>query len=170
MPNVDDLSQSNFISKRDVKSPILVTIRNYSNVEFSRSGKVEKKWVLYFDEINKGLIMKPTLGQMIRAITNSNPQSDEEFAEWIGHKIVLYLDPNVISFDGKLVGGVRVRAPKGQAKPVPPPATFDRSKSIENLRAAQKAAGLRYDDQDNIIPENEPDPSIVEEPGADDEV
>ncbi len=69
-----------------------------------------------------------TNGQLIAKITKS-----EETDAWSGHKIVLYDDPSV-SFGGKLVGGIRVRAPRlpaaarpaqaqapRQAAPPPPP-------------------------------------------------
>jgi hypothetical protein len=40
---------------------------------------------------------------------------------WIGKRIVLYTDPNV-SYQGKLIGGIRVRAPKpGTVAPPPAP-------------------------------------------------
>jgi hypothetical protein len=33
--------------------------------------------------------------------------------DWIGKQIVLFVDPSV-SFAGKIVGGIRLRAPKGK--------------------------------------------------------
>lgn len=166
--NIRDLKQSRFLTQRDIDRPVLVTITACKEVNVAMQGaEPDERWTLSFREFDKSMVLNSTNGQTIAAITGS-----EESEDWIGHQIVLYVDPT-ISFGGKLVGGIRVRAPKGQAKPVPPPATFDRSKSIESLRAQQKAAGLpelRYDDNGNVISENEPDPSIVEEPGADDEV
>jgi hypothetical protein len=38
----------------------------------------------------------------------------------IGNPIVLYVDENV-SYAGKIVGGIRLRAPKGHAKQKPAP-------------------------------------------------
>jgi hypothetical protein len=34
--------------------------------------------------------------------------------------VVLYVDPNV-SYAGKITGGIRLRAPRGKAKPAPAP-------------------------------------------------
>ncbi len=48
--------------------------------------------------------------QLIARIAN-----DENSDNWPGTKIVLYDDPNV-SFGGKIVGGIRVRAPKTNDK------------------------------------------------------
>ena len=55
------------------------------------------------------MVLNSTNGQAVAAITGS-----EETDDWIGRKVVLYDDPNV-SFGGKLVGGIRIRAPRGQA-------------------------------------------------------
>lgn len=161
--NIRDLKQSRFLNQKDIERPVIVTITDCKELNVAMEGDEEDyRWVLVFHELKKPLVLNITNGNIIASITGS-----EESSDWIGQKIVLYVDPNV-SFGSKLVGGIRCRAPKGQAVPVPVPVpkpqTFDRAKSIESLRAAQKAAGL--------TPENEPDPSIVEEPrepGEDDE-
>lgn len=67
------------------------------------------RWVMSFDEAEKGLVLNPTNGQLLEAILKSD-DSDH----WIGHKIVLYNEPS-ISYGGKITGGIRVRAPRGQA-------------------------------------------------------
>jgi hypothetical protein len=69
----------------------------------------ELRYCLSFHETDKPMVLNNTNGQIIAQITKS-----EETDAWPGHKIVLYDDPNV-SFGGKLVGGIRVRAPRGQA-------------------------------------------------------
>ncbi len=73
------------------------------------------KWCMAFNEVEKPMVLNSTNGQIIAAITGS-----EETDNWIGKKIVLYDDPNV-SFGGKLVGGIRVRAPRGKAATAPAP-------------------------------------------------
>jgi hypothetical protein len=46
--------------------------------------------------------------------------NSEDTDDWTGKKIVLYNDPNV-SYAGKIIGGIRVRAPKVKAAaPVKP--------------------------------------------------
>ena len=157
--NIRDLKQSRFLTQKDIDRPVIVTITGCRAVNVAMEGaETDERWTLSFREFEKPMVLNSTNGQIIAAITGS-----DESDAWIGQKIVLYVDPNV-SFGGKLTGGLRCRAPKGQAVPQPKPQTFDREKSIENLRAAQKA---------NMVNYNEPDPSIVEEPlepGADDEV
>ena len=166
--NIRDLKQSRFLTQKDIERPVIVTITGCKEVNVAKEGaEPDDKWALLFREFEKPMVLNSTNGQIIAAITGS-----EESDNWIGQKIVLYVDPNVC-FGNKLVGGIRCRAPKGQAKPVPPPATFDRAKSIENLRAQQKAAGL-----DTPVSSPEQDRLAAEiaamdeqpEPGADDEV
>ena len=69
------------------------------------------RWVMYFTEAVKGLVLNPTNGQIIAQFIGS-----DESDNWVGHKVVLYDEPN-ISFGGKLVGGIRVRAPRVQGQP-----------------------------------------------------
>lgn len=119
MPSIHDLKKSNFLTRNDVNPPVLVTIDSYEEVNVAKEGAPqEMRWSLKFKELEKPLILNSTNGQIIAGITKS-----ENFDGWLGHKIVLYDDPN-ISFGGKLVGGIRVRAPRNQpaAKPAPAPA------------------------------------------------
>ena len=66
----------------------------------------ELRYCLQFEEVEKPMVLNSTNGQIIAAITGS-----EESIHWAGHKLVLFDDPTV-SFGGKLVGGIRVRAPR----------------------------------------------------------
>jgi len=98
MPTVDDL---------------LVTIKGYEAMNVAMESQAEEmKWCLYFDEVEKPLVLNMTNGQLISAITDSG-----DFDHWIGQKIVLFNDKTVM-FAGKMTGGIRVRASKaGQPNP-----------------------------------------------------
>jgi hypothetical protein len=86
----------------------LVTIKEIGQENISKEGaEPNLKWILYFHEVDKGLVLNSTNGQIIAKIAGSDESDD-----WADVQIVLYHDPNV-SFGGKLVGGIRVRAPKG---------------------------------------------------------
>ena len=112
MPNVNDLTNSRFLKQDDCDPPVLVTIRGYELVNVAPADqKEDKKYVLHFDEDVKPLVLNKTNGSLIAVITGST-----DFDNWTGHKLVLFKDPS-ISFGGKLVGGIRVRAPKKQAAP-----------------------------------------------------
>lgn len=109
MPNVDDLKSSNYIAKSDVGKGLLLTIKGYEKKNVGK-GKQDIQFVFYFDEHEKGFILKPTNGRLIAAIVGS-----PDFDDWIGEKIVMFIDPT-IEFGGEIKGGIRVRAPKNQAE------------------------------------------------------
>lgn len=116
MPNVNDLKNSQFLTKEDVEPPVKVTIKSYNEQNVELEGEPErKKWTLFFHELDKPLVLNMTNGQRIQVITGSG-----EFKDWIGKQITLYNDKTV-SFAGKLTGGIRVF--------VPPPTGIDPSKA-----------------------------------------
>lgn len=84
----------------------------------------EMKWCLHFRELEKPLVLNSTNIQLCAQICKS-----EDTDEWIGKRVVLYTDPNV-SYAGKLIGGIRVRAPKPGAVAPPPPEPSDADDSI----------------------------------------
>lgn len=116
MPHISELKQSKFLTKTDCGKGILVTIRECFQENVAKEGAPpENKWCLSFDEADKPMVLNSTNGQIIASIIGSENTDD-----WIGHKIVLYEDPT-IAFGGKLVGGIRARAPRNQPKPAPKP-------------------------------------------------
>lgn len=115
--HISQLKQSKFLTRADVGKGMLVTIREVFQENVAKEGAPEElRWCLSFDEAEKPMVLNSTNGQIIAAITKS-----EDTDNWPGHKIVLYDDPNV-SFGGKLVGGIRCRAPKqSQTSTTPAP-------------------------------------------------
>jgi len=112
--NIASLKQSKFLTKADVGTGVLATIKEVYQDNTALEGAPEDlKWIISFSEIEKPMVLNSTNGQLIAQITGS-----DETDNWYGHKIVLYEDPS-ISFRGKVVGGIRVRAPRNQPKPAP---------------------------------------------------
>ena len=119
MPNISVLKESNFIKKEDCEPPILVTIERVSQENVAKEGAPQElKWCIHFREVDKPMVLNSTNGQIIAQITGS-PETDN----WTGKQVVLYHDPSV-SFGGKLVGGIRCRAPRAgtPARPAAQPA------------------------------------------------
>lgn len=115
--HINQLKDSKFLKKEDCNPPILVTIKKLTQENMAMEGDpAEMKWCVWFNECPKPMGLNSTNAQLISQIVKS-----EETDDWPGHKIVLYNDPSV-SYGGKLIGGIRVRAPKTQAKPVTQPA------------------------------------------------
>lgn len=122
MPNINQMMPSKYLKKEDVPQPALVTIRSFSQDNVAQQGQPEeKKWIMHFNEFENGLVMNSTNLQLCAMALAS-----EETDDWIGKQVVLFADPNV-SFGGKLVGGLRIRAVRRKAPiaPPPPPAAFD---------------------------------------------
>ena len=115
--NIHQIKQSKFLARTDVNPPILVTIKGVMQENVAKESEpAEFKYCLTFTNCAKPMVLNNTNAQIIASILKS-----EETDDWVGQKIVLYDDPNV-SFGGKLVGGIRVRAPRinavtGPAKP-----------------------------------------------------
>lgn len=127
MPNVNEMLPSSYLKKEDCDPPILVTIADIKQENLAMEGKPQDlKWVMFFSEHEKGIVLNSTNIQLAASICASQSTDD-----WIGKRIVLYSDPNV-SFGGKLVGGIRVRAPKGgNAKPLTQPSASEVNRKIQ---------------------------------------
>ncbi len=107
--NIKSMKSSNFLKKEDVGAGALVTIRGVGQENVAMAGAEEEmKWCLYVNEFEKPMVLNGTNSQLI-----ANALGSEETDDWTGKKVVLYNDPNV-SFGGKLIGGIRVRAARNQ--------------------------------------------------------
>jgi len=109
--------ESKFLKKEDVGGGrgMLVTISAVKQANVAMQGAdPEMKWTLLFEELDKPMVLNSTNIHMCAKACDSDDTDD-----WAGKKVVVYEDPNV-SFGGKLVGGIRVRAPVTQAAPVVP--------------------------------------------------
>ena len=115
MPRTHEMIPSKFLKKEDCDPPILLTVRGVKQDNVGTEAEPDEKWTMLFHEDVKPLVLNSTNLQLIARIMDSDDTDD-----WTDKQIVCYSDPNV-SFGGKLVGGIRVRAPK-KAKPKPAPA------------------------------------------------
>jgi hypothetical protein len=109
------MRDSKFLRKEDVGTGMLLTIEGCIQVNVAMSGaEPEMRWALTFEEEDRPMILRSTNAQMCAKIFGSDDTDD-----WTGQQIVLYDDPS-IAFAGKIVGGIRVRAPRPK-KPAPAP-------------------------------------------------
>lgn len=139
------IKESKYLKKEDCGKGILVTITELTQENVAKQGdEPDMKYCLWFEEQGKPLVLNTTNAALIKGITG-----EEDTDNWIGHKIVLYEDPNIM-FAGKLVGGIRVRAPKN--KPAPAPAS------------TQRQAPARPQPSRPPVPQDDP------EPGEEDDV
>jgi hypothetical protein len=137
MPTINEMMPSKFLKKEDAEPPILVTIDHFSKTNVAMENQEpDVKYVMYFAEQDKGLVLNRTNIQLAAQVCGSNNTDD-----WIGKKVVLYNDPS-IGFQGKLVGGIRIRAAKNQPAQAP-------RKSVD-IDAVNRAANDIADMSDDI--------------------
>ena len=116
MANISQFMGGKYLKKEDVPSPALVTVARVTVENVARDDEPdEKKCVVHFEELERGLVMNSTNLQIAARALGSDDTDD-----WPGGKLVIFTDENV-SFGGRVVGGLRLRAPKGQAAAKPAP-------------------------------------------------
>ena len=144
MPKVHEMVESKFLKKEDVGYGVLATIKEFSQENVAMQGAdPEMKWTMHFEELDKPLVLNSTNLQICKMVFQSDDTDD-----WAGKQIVLYTDHNV-SFGGKLVGGIRLRAPKNKVskkRNEPDPQNAENKK-----RLPEKDAG-KFDDMEDDIP------------------
>jgi len=102
-------SDSKYLAKADGTPPVQMTISNVEEAQVATPGKPAKlRLVLSFNETEKKLVLNMSHGDVLCEMSGS-----EDPSEWIGLRIELYVDENV-SFQGKRIGGIRIRPPTGQ--------------------------------------------------------
>jgi hypothetical protein len=95
---------STYLKKEDVESPLIVTIARLDEVNVAPQGQPEeRKWVIYFSEFDKGMVLNST---NIHAIVQATGCGDTD--DWPGKEIVLFVD-HTVQYAGKTIGGLRVR-------------------------------------------------------------
>ena len=68
-----------------------------------KDGSEKKKFILYFKEVEKGLVLNATNMNTLYAVLKSDESDD-----WIGKRITLY-EKEDVEFGGKLVSAIRIR-------------------------------------------------------------
>jgi hypothetical protein len=112
--HISKMTESKYLKQDDVGDGKLVTIKGITRTNVAREDdEPEYKYTMAFQETDKPLVLNTTNIQLCARACGSDDTDD-----WVGKKIVLYTDPNV-SYAGKLVGGIRIRAPKGAAAKPP---------------------------------------------------
>ena len=114
MPKIHDMLESKFLRKEDVGAGVLYTVEAVIQKNIAKEGaEPVEKWCMNFRETDKPLVLNSTNIQLCQTIFGSDDTDD-----WVEQPIVLYTDPSV-SFQGKVIGGIRVRKPKVKAVPKP---------------------------------------------------
>lgn len=126
---------SSYLTKEDFSQPALGTIAKLTQESLKNDdGTSESKWCMHFEEFDRGLLLNKTNIRLVASFLGNDTSA------WMGRKVVIYNDPSV-AFGGRVVGGIRLRAPKNQA-PAPQPAAT----------APASAPAGAFDDMESDLP------------------
>lgn len=104
-----EMVQSKFLKKEDLPNPRPFTVKGVSLEEV---GQGDQRWVVWFHEEPKGLVLNVTKIRQLEAAYGM------ETDDWKGKRVRLSHDPSVV-FAGKVVGGIKLET----QKTAPPPAS-----------------------------------------------
>lgn len=97
---VKDIYPSRFLKADDVEPPLILTIRSHT---FEDIGvEKERKFILYFSETDKVLVVNKTNLNSIEMILGT-----DETDQWIGKTIELFKDH--VQMGAEIVAAIRVR-------------------------------------------------------------
>ena len=103
MVNVDSLFSGNYLKTSDFDKEKEVEIKSVKVEFFGREEDAERKAVVYFEGIERGLVLNKVNAESLKEISGSS-----ETDVWIGLKVLIYTDKNVM-FSGQRVGGLRIK-------------------------------------------------------------
>ena len=81
----------------------VLTIATFAQEDIGKGDQKEKRWVLYFHEIDLGLVLNATNGKAVIKACGT-----DEMDDWKGKQISLYVKDDV-EFAGDIVSAIRVR-------------------------------------------------------------
>ena len=100
---------SDYLKSHDCESEPVFTI---NSVSIEKVGDDEKP-VLHFSDCDKSLVLNKTNASMLASAYG------DETTEWHNHKVKLVVEK--VSFQGRIVDGIRVKTPKKKPAPAPAP-------------------------------------------------
>jgi hypothetical protein len=101
MPKVSDMYPSRFLKAADADGDLTLTIRSVQPERFGQGSQVEDKWVVYFHEVDKGLVLNKTNMSTIAKLYGDHTD------DWAGQRITLYATD--VQFQTEMVPALRVR-------------------------------------------------------------
>src|SRR5215470_3755973 len=108
------VGNAKYLKKEDIPSPVNTSILWIKEEDVTAPGKgTEKRLVLYFDEVKKGLVLNTANAEALAEITGT-----DDYEKWTDTTVQLCVDPDV-TYGGKKIGGIRIRKPAPVSVPVP---------------------------------------------------
>ena len=102
MPKMNAMFPSKYLAAADLdEREQTYTVSGIDTEVVGQGDEAESKWVLYFSEADKGLVLNKTNATSISGALGDDTD------DWIGRQIVLY--PTEVAFSGKMVACIRVK-------------------------------------------------------------
>jgi hypothetical protein len=97
---------SKYLRTADISDVVdtVVTIGSYEQVLVGQGSDAQQKFVLYFNELDKGLVLNATNGKVLTKMLLT-----DDMDNWIGSKITLYVKDDV-QFKDDIVSAIRIRS------------------------------------------------------------
>lgn len=109
MPHVNEMFPSKFLKAADIDQDYEVTIAEISKDTLGQGAEAEEKYILFFEEYDKGLVLNKTNTGLIAA------QHGDDTDKWKGKKVVLTVED--VTFQGKITPAIRIRRPARPSVP-----------------------------------------------------
>jgi hypothetical protein len=105
MAKISEMLPSSYLKQTDFdEAGFIVTVATISQKNIARDDEApEMKWIVYFQEFEKGMVLNSTNIQALAKACGSDDTDD-----WAGKQVVVYVDPNV-GYGGKTTGGLRIK-------------------------------------------------------------
>jgi hypothetical protein len=105
MTSLLQMQPSTYLKKEDIPVPTNVQIAEIKQEQIGQGADQELKPVLFFHGHDKGMVLNSINSQILVSLFGDNIES------MIGQQVQLWVD-STVSFGGRLVGGLRLRAPQ----------------------------------------------------------
>lgn len=97
-------TDSKYLKHQDLDGQeVVVTISHVTQEMLEQNGSKIKRWVVHFQELDKGLVLNSTNGKTLCKVLNT-----DEMDNWKGQRVTLY-EKDDVEFQGELVSAIRVR-------------------------------------------------------------
>ena len=121
MAKISEMLPSSYLKQSDFdENGLIVTVARVDNKNVAKEDEPpEHKWIVYFNEYEKGMVLNSTNIQALAKACNSDDTDD-----WAGKEVVVYVDPTV-GYGGKVTGGLRIKRyaqPQAPVRSQPKPA------------------------------------------------
>jgi len=96
---------SSYLKQSDFNEDgFIVTVKHIKHENLAKENEpTEMKFVLFFAEFEKGLVLNSTnITSLAKACNSDNTD------EWLGQEVIVYVDANV-NYGGKTTGGLRIK-------------------------------------------------------------